>query len=642
MNDLDIFEDEETLGFWIKSKIESIVENSSDRRRELLRGLNAYNNSNYANFLEASAGIVWDDGAQYKDIKFNALRSCVSTLMSKIAKNKLLPRIVTNNAKWESQQKALKTERFIRGLLAQLNVNSFLEKSFLDCLIFGDGFLKVVTNYEGNIELETVFSDEVFVDPVDAYYGTPSYMFQTKICSYRALKRAYPDVEFDDYEKKKYRIEALIPSTKFDLDDNAVLCEMWMLPLGDECGKHVITVGSKIIVNEDYEKEYFPFVHLQYSKPVRGFYTKGLYQEVAPLQKELDRVFQSISDSHRLLAAPKIFMTKGAMMNHSRITNEIGEIIEVNNINDIKVVTPSPIDGGTFGYLDRLKSWIFESSGVSALSASSKMPSGIDGASGKALREMNDIETERFALLAQNWENVIKDITELLIKEISYNGDLSVKYFDKSTPLTEIKWSDLEITVDEISIQVFPASALPNRPEARLQTLQELIQAGFVDEKQALDLMNIPDLDAFSEIKNAPKKAVDKLVSEAVEKQIYLNIEPFLDLQYLIEQATLFYNLVFGNWELDAEKTQTTLGILEQMIQDASFMLEEANKPEGGASPTGDMGMGGMPPDMGMGALPEGLGIEATPDALGLGLAEGELPAGLSGQLPPEALANII
>jgi len=624
----NIFDDESELGGYVSSKIASIVEAQSERRRTLLQGLNAYNNKNYQNFLEASCDISYDDGYTYVDIKFDALRSCVSTLMSKIAKNKLLPRIMTTNAKWSAQEKSQKCERFIRGLLTQLDANHFLEKGFLDTLLFGDGFVKVVTNPDGDVELETVFADEIHVDPVDAYYGSPSYMFQTKIVSLRGLKNAFPDADLMREDILDYRIEPLIPVTKFNLDENVTLCEMWQLPCGDEIGRHVITAGSYVLLNEEYDKDYFPFIHLQYSKPPRGFFSKGLYQEVAPLQRELDRVFTSIHDSHRLLSAPKIFMTKGSMNNMSRITNEIGEIIEVSNINDIKVVTPSPIDAGTFTYLDRLKSWIFEVSGISYLSATSKMPTGIDGASGKALREYSDIETERFALLAQNWEKVMKDLCVLLLKEINYNGDLSVKYYDRTTPLTEIKFSDLDITIDDISISVYPASSLPQRPEARLATVQEMIQAGFIDEKSALELLDLPDTDAFSEVKNAPKKAVDKLINTILDEELYLSVEPFFDLQYLIEQATLYYNLVFGNWDVNKKKTQNVLGMLEQLIQDASFMLEEANKPEG--APQGE-------------ALPEGLGIEASPEMLGMGLAEGGMPIeGMGGSLPPEAIANIL
>lgn len=624
----NIYDDDIELGGYIASKINSIVESQSERRRTLLHGLNAYNNKNYSNFLEASCDISYDDGFHYSDIKFNAIRSCVSTLMSKIAKNKLLPRIMTSNAKWAAQEKSQKCERFIRGLLTQLDANHYLEKAFLDTLLFGDGFVKVVTNSDGDIELETVFVDEIHVDPVDSYYGDSTYMFQTKIVSLRQLKNAYPDADLDRENILDYRIEPLIPVTKFNLDENVTLCEMWTLPCGDELGHHVITAGSQVLVNEEYDKEYFPFIHLQYSKPVRGFFSKGLYQELAPLQRELDRVFTSIHDSHRLLSAPKIFMTKGSMNNMSRITNEVGEIIEVSNISDIKVVTPSPIDAGTFTYLDRLKSWIFEVSGVSYLSATSKMPTGIDGASGKALREYNDIETERFALLAQNWEKIMKDLCVLLLKEINYNGDLSVKYYDRTTPLTEIKFSDLDITIDDISVSVYPASSLPQRPEARLATVQEMIQAGFIDEKSALELLDLPDTDAFSEVKNAPKKAVDKLINTILDEQIYLSVEPFFDLQYLIEQATLYYNLVFGNWDVNKKKTQNVLGMLEQLIQDASYLMEEAQKPEG--MPQGE-------------ALPEGLGIEASPDMLGMGLAEGGMPVeGLGGQLPPEAMAQLV
>jgi hypothetical protein len=628
----NLFENLEELGTYIKGKLENIVENSSERRNTLLKGLNAYSNKQFANFLDASSDSGAEDWNDDRSVKFNALRSCVSTLMSKIAKNKLLPRIITSNAKWSCQEKAIKSDRFIRGLFYQLNAHDALERAFLDTCIYGDGFVKVCNDGE-NITIEHVYIDEVHVDPVDSYYNDPSFMMQSKLISRRAAKALFPDAElFEGFgcEDSSFIIEALLPTDKYDkFGSNVIMIESWFLPCGDEPGKHVISIGDKVVMVEDYDCNYFPFIHIQFTKPPRGFYSKGLYQEVAPLQRELDRVFLSISDSHRLLSAPKIFVNKASGINLSRITNQIGEIIEVNDINDIKVIAPSPVDGGSYGYMDKLKAWIYEMSGISAMSATSKMPTGIDGASGRALREMSNIESERFALLSQNWEGVVKDLGLLLLKEINRNGDFSVKYYDKSQPLSLIKFSDLDISIDDITVMVFPASSLPSRPEARLATVNEMTQAGFIDQKQALDLLDLPDLESFSEIKNAPKKAIDKVLNEILEKQVYLGVEPFFDLEYLIEQATLYYNLVFGDWDINKEKTQICLDLLRQAIEDASYLMSES---QGGDAPP-------MPP---MGGLPEGLGIQATPDVLGMGMAEGELPIGIGGQLPPEALAGVV
>jgi hypothetical protein len=131
-------------------------------------------------------------------------------------------------------------------------------------------------------------------------------------------------------------------------------------------------------------------------------------------------------------------------------------------------------------------------------------------------------------------------------------------------------------------------------------------------------------LDSYSEIKNAPKKAVDRVINEILDKAKYMNVEPFMDLAYLVEQATLYYNFVLGGWDLEKDKTQNALDMLRSLVEDANSMMESLAEPTAPAP----------------GGLPEGMSVPMAPEATGMAAAEGAVPQGATpSALPPEAMS---
>lgn len=149
-----------------------------------------------------------------------------------------------------------------------------------------------------------------------------------------------------------------------------------------------------------------------------------------------------------------------------------------------------------------------------------------------------------------------------------------------------------------------------------------------------MELMDMPDLDAFSSIKNSPKKAVDRIINTIIDKQIIIPPDPMLDMEYLKTQATLYYNYVYANYPVDEngefdDKTYSILDALRQLMENVAGMIEDAKR-QAEAEAAAQQPQG----------LPEGMSLEASPEMIGVQAAEGN-PAGISGQLPPEAAAML-
>src|SRR5262249_30326360 len=154
------------------------------------------------------------------------------------------------------------------------------------------------------------------------------------------------------------------------------------------------------LLDDIYSKSYFPFVTMTWSDRLIGWRGQGLAEELQGIQVEINRILRTITQILRL-TVPKLFVEKGAKVVYAHLNNEIGAIIEFSGTKpayDFLQAVPQDL----FTQLNWLYQRAYEISGVSALSAQSVKPAGLD--SGKALREMNDIESERFILKGQSYE----------------------------------------------------------------------------------------------------------------------------------------------------------------------------------------------------------------------------------------------
>lgn len=205
------------------------------------------------------------------------------------------------------------------------------------------------------------------------------------------------------------------------------------------------------------------------------------------------------------------------------------------------------------------------------LSAAAKKPSGLDAA--VALREYNDIESERFAELSQAWDQNFLDLAEITIELVRSAGGKGYKVQLPNKRFTiEIDWSDIDLKRDQFTMQMFPSSSLPNTPAARYQKVKEMQLDGFLSMPEARRLLDFPDLDAEEQLGNAAidsaEYVIGQILDEATPKLV--PIEPYMDLETLVSRGTahLLYAECHG-----CEKSR--LDLLRQMIDEATSKLQQ-------------------------------------------------------------------
>ena len=363
--------------------------------------------------------------------------------------------------------------------------------------------------------------------------------------------------------------------------DMIKVIESWHLKSGpnSDDGKHTICISSATLFEEDYDKDYYPFVFFRWGERPVGFFGQGLCEQLQGIQLEINKILRTIQVSMHLVSVPKLLVEASSKIVSSHLNNRIGGVINYSG-------TPpqyAPLGGippELFAHLDRLYQRAYEISGVSQLAAQSLKPAGLD--SGKALREFNDIETERFMSVGKRYEKAFMEAAEIIIDMAKglyeSEGDYKVKAKDGKFVET-ISWKDVNMDADKYMMEIFPTSALSSTPAARLADVQDLLSAGFISKEEALKLLDFPDLEASLNLLNADSTNLEKILETMMDKGEYFPPEPYQNLENAIRKTQQAY-LMFKVQGAPEDR----LELLRQYMEDAQNLLmraqEQAPSPE--------------------------------------------------------------
>jgi hypothetical protein len=507
-------------------------------------------------------------------VTLNVVQSMVDTVVSKMTKNKPRPLFLTEGGNWELKQRSKKLTKFIDGTFSSTQFYEEGEKAFKDSAIFGTGAVKVFAQ-DGNIKSERVFIEELILDDVEAYYGKPRQMHQVKHIHKEVLVAMFPNqevmIEQANNDDSKY-------STSYVKQAKNLIrvVESWHLPSGKDAkdGRHAIVISNAKLLDEDYTKDYFPFVFFRWNTRPVGFFGQGISEQLAGIQLEINKLLRTIQVAMHLVSVPKIFLEASSKIVSAHINNKIGGIIKFAGspptFGNMGNISPD-----LFTQVDRLYARSFEIVGISQLSAESKKPTGLD--SGKALREFNDIESERFLSVGKSYEKAYMDAAKIMIDMArdlyKDNKDLEVQVKGRKF-IETIKWSEVDIENEKFVMDVFPTSALSRTPAGRLQDIQDLIDIGFIGKEEGMKLLDFPDLEGSMNMLNADSNNLDKIIDSMMEKGEYISPEPYQNLENGVRKMQQAY-LMFKNENAPDDR----LELLRQWMEDANGLILKSQQP---------------------------------------------------------------
>lgn len=546
------------------------------RQDENLRHLRLYGNMETYSLRNYGFYRAEPSAATSPRVTLNIVQSMVDTVVSKITKNKPRPSFLTDGADWSLQRKAKKLSQFVEGQFYATDFYSKRALAIQDSCIMGTGPLKIYR--EGKvIKCDRVFVDELTIDETESLYGEVRSLYQTKHLPLEVLQSMFPDHATELEIAASPEISDWASGSNKAKTNLLKVVEAWHLPSGPDAtdGVHSIVCEKLNLFTEPYKRHYFPFVNWRWNVRPIGYWGQGVAEQLTGIQLEINKILRTIQVAMHLVSVPKIFIEASSKIVESHLNNKIGGII--------KYVGQPPVEGKLgsiprelFEQLDRLYNRAYEVIGVSQLAAQASKPQGLN--SGKALREFNDIESERFMSVAQRDEQAVLDAAKQYIalgKEI-YDAYGEYKVKTKGARFMEVlDWSDVDMEADQYLMQCFPVSALSKTPAGRLQDIQELMAIGLIGKEDGMKLLDFPDLQHFYNFNNAGLEDIERTIEEMIDNAAYSTPEPYQNLILGVTKMQQAY-LMYKSQGAPEER----LELFRRWIEDAQTLLNRATQEE--------------------------------------------------------------
>ena len=505
-----------------------------------------------------------------EQISYNVIRSCVDSLLSKIAMNHPAPKFLTNNGSEDFQESAKQMEKFVNGVMLEQKVQDKTVKQFRDSLIYGIGFIKIF-GMDDDIKIENIHPSRMVWDNNAALDCEPNELFQKTYMDKSKLIALFPKNK-NDIESAKVKT---INSSLSIVRELVEVWECWRKGTTENPGRHIIFSENTTFFDEPYTKDSFPFSVMRYSDDVMGWFGIGLAEQLDGIQFEVNSVLYKIQRNMKLLSVPYLIKEKGSnVADEHLLNNDEARLVEYTGTKP-EVVTPPAVNQQVFQYLEQLYQRAFEIAGISQLSATSQKPSGLN--SGVALRTFNDIETQRFSIVARRWENLFIDIAKNIIRTAQglMNEDEGYEVrFVGNNIVEKVNFKDVDLDESKYVLQVYPASSLPNTPAGKLQSVIELVQSQMIDPKEGRALLDFADLEKSNRLATASIDDLEAMFEHFLSKGKYIAPLPFQDLPMGIKLGVSYYLRA----KMDGVK-ESRLDLVLRWIEEASDMLSPPKPP---------------------------------------------------------------
>lgn len=532
-------------------------------------------------------------------VSYNGVRKIIDTMVAEVASEDPRVQAMTVAGDFAQRERAKKLTRFLDGQFSEMKWRRKFQLALRDACTFDGGVLRLYKDKKaGKVRCDRVYPHEILVDSIESFYGEPRQLFLRRAMNRDVLCALYPKKAVFIRDEQPSRMEGM--SGVRETGSMVDVIESWHLPSaeGADDGRHVICVRGATLFDEPWTHDWFPFVFIMWQDPLRGFWFEGLTRELSGLQQELNQLYENIRSGHVRGGHFGVYLPTGSNIDEDEMNNEIGMVVkgdQAPQMLQFPVMHPQ-----TYEWSGQLKRDMHEVTGASESAAHGEKPAGV--ISGAAIREVSDRETGRHLPVRQRIEDAHLEAAEKIIqlsREMFAEGvDVKVKSRDREF-LESIKWKDVDMDDDSYSLQLFKTSGLPKRPEAKIDKVIELHEAGIFDKDTVGDLLGtVPDVDAAMEAQLAPRRNINRMLDDMVARKVQHQPLPYMNLE--LAKQLCVNKLNWCDVENVPEDAKERLLTFLKQVED--LLIPPAPPP---ALPMPmDPGMPPMPPDVPPGGEP--------------------------------------
>lgn len=562
----------------------------------------------------------------FERLSQNHIENMVHTVHAEAVQNRTRMTIVTSGGDYRMRRRAKDLDKFSEGQAYEDGQEQVGNDVKLDALIWGTGIEKVLIDpTTGRVRGERIIGWEISADRDDARYGKPRTLYQWHVFDRAVLAHCYPE-----------RAEEIEKAPRGEIDDYPyfvdvasnliVATESWHLPSrpadprkdedeGSGDGRHSIVIQGATLFDEKWKKATYPFRWIYWLKPRIGMWGKGMVEQLLGQQTELNRVLRHIQLSMKRAGNLKVFIDSNSGVIKTHINDRVGTMITYAGGSGAKpefvvhdVVSPQVIDHARW-----IAGSMYNVEGVNSMSAQGLLPQGMDQASGRAIRMADSVSSKRRLPFLRDCETFDREVAEgkiELAKEAEEKyGNYAVAYHGKrKIDLIDLK--DINLSRDQWWMRVYPTSALPSEPMARVATLDEWLNAQLISKSDYKRLADFPDLEDASTLETAQYELCEEVVGLMLDEGKAYVVEPLQDKNLFARLGLMLYTRakLQGMSDPKAAYPEENMNLVRQFITDCLTPEPTAppDNPQSAEAPVPPPGEGGPPPLPGPQAPPGG------------------------------------
>lgn len=525
------------------------------------------------------------------DITWNVIRSVVQTVASQVSRSRPRARIITTFGNPRQKRKAKKLTQFCDGLFSEARVYEKTQQAFVMAGAFDVAGIEVHREHD-RVAVNLVRAGEIMIGANDGIDGKQRSMYRRKY-----IDRAVVMAAFGKGKGREAQAAAIDAALAADPtgDGNTNLIEVyesWHLRSSKTAkdGWHVIALprgasGNPTLLIEEYKRDYHPIILFMIDKALSGPYGRSAAEVLLPIQVAINTQLDKIARCQHLTAVPRTWVHVNTKVNKASINNApAGTYYYTGTGGPPTFQTPVALNPESYQQLERHYEKAFALYGVNTSVAAGQKAPGTTSA--VAIRESLDVQTARFAVLEDRWEQLHMDIARAAI-DTARDIYLDNKEMQVSAPGTEllqqIDWKEVDMEEDAWVIQLYPTSLLPTTPQGRIDRVKDLVSSSIWSPQRAEAALDDLDPDSHEAANRGPEKNIERICEGMLIDGKYEGPEPYYDLKMCLKMAVEYVNE--GQTEGAEEKN---LDLLYRFMDDtAALMAAVAPAPAAPPAPAG-------------------------------------------------------
>lgn len=598
-------------------------------------GKNGLQGSGDVNINIQELGLVQDSSDTPDWVNINYSFKNLRYIHSQLSANppSVIPRPASNDS--EDRRSADAADRVLRYGLKQYAMQEKVDRSSLNGLLYGTGFLKTIWNpdageildvneetgelqMEGDFELSVPSVWNVFLDPDAECWDEVRFVFERLLIPWEEALYRWPDKKEilaqvrvtsrdrgnDSYDsalvKKKYDVVELYEYWEKGCASNGMMGRYGLCTANGQLVHGILPSPERYASgkNVSVKRGVLPYHILTDIDIPATVYGKSVVEYEAPIQDYLNKLDTITLESVQAHGVPRLILPEGSEIAEGSITDQSWDIVRITGTQPPHYMQPMPTPSIVPELLSRYKNGIDDMAGVN------------DAMFGKQSREQSGFSmqysTNQGNMIRTRLLNKYRDMVEslyrrfLLIAQNNWDVPRTVKVLgkEKAFEVSDIKGSDLDGGYDLVAEYGASLSLDPTSRREEMMTLMPLFEKAGVESRTMLKMMKLNELSNAYDVLDLATDRQREIFEEMIASGRYIHPEELQDHKNMLSFAYSY--VMTSEFKYLEEKSQT---LIRQHIKDREKMA---------AAPVGDTTLVGTP-----------------------GPAPAPTPADLMGGLPP-------